>query len=196
MKFVQPIKDIKKVSQIKNMLRGDGNIRDLLLFELWINSALRASDLLRIKIGDVFNVFQNARESFEIKEKKTGKRSVITITPKVKETLMLYRQTFPTIIENPDNFLFFAKKTFPLGSANIGRVQAWKIIQWVCHDVGLEGSYWTHSLRKSWWFQARQASVPIELIQHRLNHSSLAITKRYIWVTDDELEKVCNKLDL
>lgn len=34
MKFVQPIRDVKKISQIKNILRGEGNVRDLLMFEL------------------------------------------------------------------------------------------------------------------------------------------------------------------
>jgi hypothetical protein len=34
MRFVEPIRDIKKVAQIKNILRGEKKIRDLLLFEL------------------------------------------------------------------------------------------------------------------------------------------------------------------
>lgn len=114
MRFVQPIKEIKKVSQIKNTLRGEGNIRDLLMFELGINSALRASDLLRIQVKDLFTVFKTVRESFEIKQKKTGKVARITITPKVKETLALYSNTFPSILDNRENFIFFAKKSFPL----------------------------------------------------------------------------------
>jgi len=55
MRFVEPIRDIKKVAQIKNMLRGGNKIRDLLLFELGINSALRISDLLGIQVKDLFD---------------------------------------------------------------------------------------------------------------------------------------------
>jgi integrase len=55
MQFVEPIRDIKKVAQIKNMLRGENKVRDLLLFELGINSALRISDLLGIQIKDLFD---------------------------------------------------------------------------------------------------------------------------------------------
>ena len=55
MKFVEPIRDIKKVTQIKNMLKGEKKIRDLLLFELGINSALRISDLLGIQVKDLFD---------------------------------------------------------------------------------------------------------------------------------------------
>ena len=54
MKFVEPIRDRKKISQIKNLLRGNENYRDLLLFVLGINSALRISDLLQLKVGDFF----------------------------------------------------------------------------------------------------------------------------------------------
>jgi hypothetical protein len=34
MKFVEPIREMKKVAQIKNILRDSKKIRDLLLFEL------------------------------------------------------------------------------------------------------------------------------------------------------------------
>ena len=51
MNFVEPIRDRKKIAQIKNLLRGQERFRDLLLFVVGINSALRISDLLRLKIG-------------------------------------------------------------------------------------------------------------------------------------------------
>lgn len=76
-----------------------------------------------------------------MKEKKTGKRSRITITPKVRGTLELFRTTYPNVVQNPENFLFFAKKTFPLGSTNIGRVRMWKIVNRLTGSIGLQGSF-------------------------------------------------------
>ena len=55
MQFVDPIRDLRKVTQIKNTLKGANKIRDLVLFHLGINSALRLSDLLRIQVQDVFD---------------------------------------------------------------------------------------------------------------------------------------------
>lgn len=46
MNFVEPIRDRKKIAQIKNLLRGEKRYRDLLLFVVGINTALRISDLL------------------------------------------------------------------------------------------------------------------------------------------------------
>ncbi len=56
MNFVEPIRDRKRIAQIKNLLRGQGRFRDLLLFVMGVNTALRISDVLRLRIGDFSNV--------------------------------------------------------------------------------------------------------------------------------------------
>ena len=38
--------------------------------------------------------------------------------------------------------------------------------------------------------------VDLALIMHKLNHSNLAYTKRYLGITDDELEAVVRRLNL
>ena len=45
MNFVEPIRDRKKITQIKNLLKGQENYRDLLLFVMGINTALRILDI-------------------------------------------------------------------------------------------------------------------------------------------------------
>lgn len=196
MKFVEPIRDRKKIEQIKNLLRGAWKIRDLLLFELWINSALRISDLLSLKVSHVYEDNGEAKDSFEIIEEKTGKKHKVAITPKVQKTLLLYKKAYPSLLNQKNNFLFFHQKRHPLWIKAIDRRMAWLLISTWCDSVWLKWNYWWHTLRKTWGYQARQIWTPIELIQHKLNHSSLAITKRYLWITDEELEKVCNTLDL
>ncbi len=52
MNFVEPIRDKKQIAHIKNVLRGQGRWRDLLLFVVGINTALRISDLLQLRMGD------------------------------------------------------------------------------------------------------------------------------------------------
>ena len=196
MQFVEPIRDTKKISQIKNLLRAENNIRDLLLFELGINSALRISDLLRIQISDLFESSLEVRRFFDMKEEKTGKSTRITITPKVRETLWLYAETYPQVVQEGTNFVFFQKKTYPLGSHAIGRKMSWVFLSRICSEVWLKGNYWNHSLRKTWGYQARMNTIPLEIIQHKLNHSSLVVTQRYLWITADEIEEACNRLDL
>jgi integrase len=196
MKFVEPIRDMKKVSQIKNILKWSNKIRDLLLFELWINSALRISDLLNIKTKDLFDGNGDINDFFKIKEEKTNKVNKITITPKVKETLKLYKEMYGYILKDDNCYIFFHSKKTPLWIDGIWRKQAWKMINGRCVDVWLKWNYGWHTLRKTWGYQARQQAIPLEIIQHKLNHSSLAITQRYLGITDDEIAEACNKLDL
>lgn len=196
MQFVEPIRDKKKIEQIKNSLKGAGKIRDLLLFHLGIASALRISDLLSLKVSDVIDDNGSVREYFEVSESKTDKKHRVTINPKLVETIELYKSVYPNIVNNANNYLFFAQKAFPLGSKKLDR-RMWRLlIDQRCSDVGLVWNYGWHTLRKTRWYQARTSGVSLELIQHKLNHASLTVTKRYLGITDDELAEVCNKLDL
>lgn len=195
MKFVDPIRDPKKISQIKNLLRGQGNIRDLLLFTLGINAALRISDLLSLRVRDLFESDLTIRDNFEIQEKKTGKTNRITITPKVKETLQMYASVYSQIVQDKDNFVFFQKKTYPLGSKPIWRKMSWVLLSNIGKDVGLKSIAW-HSLRKTWWLHARLNGIPMEIVQEKLQHSNAAVTRRYLGITSKEVEDACNKLDL
>ena len=49
MNFVEPIRERKKISQIKNLLRGQYRYLDLLFFVVGIDTALRISDLLELR---------------------------------------------------------------------------------------------------------------------------------------------------
>ena len=196
MRFVEPIRDIKKVAQIKNMLRGQDKIRDLLLFELGINSALRISDLLGIQVKDLFDEQGAINSFFDIKEEKTNKSNRITITPKVQETLKQYKELYPYIIQKPDFYVFFHSKRTPKWGKHIDRKQARKMIHGWCIDVWLKWNFGWHTLRKTWGYQARLNAIPLEIIQHKLNHSSLAVTQRYLGITADEIAEACNRLDL
>jgi site-specific recombinase XerD len=54
--------------------------------------------------------------------------------------------------------------------------------------VGLRGNFGTHSLRKTWGYHACMLGVDLALIMHKLNHESIAYTKRYLGTADEELQ--------
>lgn len=70
MKFVDPIRDRKKIAQIKNLLRGQHRYRDLLLFVIGINTALRISDLLQLQFNQFVDEEGRIKSKFWIKEQK------------------------------------------------------------------------------------------------------------------------------
>ena len=196
MKKVEPIRSLKQLSAIKNMLRWQWKIRDLLLLELWVNSALKITDLLSLQTKHLYDEQWEPKTSFTIQERKTKKSNTIVITPKVTATLRHYAQQHPSILANQENYIFYSKKHIPHGTQQLDRRTARKMINKRCSDVWLKWSYWWHTLRKTRGYQARLKGISIELIQHRLNHISLRITKLYLGITYQELNEACLKLDL
>lgn len=195
MNFVEPIRDRKRIAQIKNQLRGEGRYRDLLLFVVGINSALRISDLLQLRISHFVDEHNHIRRRFAIKEEKRGKRQEVVINDSIREALDEYLSVYPGVAIDSDNYVFFNSKANNFREP-IKRGQAWKFITSICQDVGLRGNYGTHSLRKTWGYHARMNGVDLALIMYKLNHASLAYTKRYLGITDDELEEVVKRLNL
>ena len=195
MNYVEPIRDRKKIAQIKNLLRGQCRFRDLLLFVVGINTALRISDLLQLRIGHFIDEQKRIRQRFWIHEQKRGKRHEVVINNSIREAYEEYLATYPGVDQDPDHFIFFNTKVNDF-SASIRRGQAWKSITSICREVGVRGNFGTHSLRKTWGYHARMQGVDLALIMHKLNHESIAYTKRYLGITDDELQAVSQRLNL
>ena len=71
MAFVQPIRDRKQIESMKKVLKAN-SLRDYCLFTLGINSGLRISDLLKLKVADVMDG-KKVKDRITIREQKTNK---------------------------------------------------------------------------------------------------------------------------
>ena len=64
-------------------------------------------------------------------------------------------------------------------------VKAW------CRDVGLNGNYGSHSLRKTWGYQQRvQNNTPIPLLMEAFGHSTQKQTLEYLCIQADEIREL------
>ena len=88
MHTVQPIKDREKIEAMKKILRAS-SLRDELLFTIGINTGLRISDLLSLKIGDVRNK-KGVVDRLEIVDKKTKKTRIVALNKKTCLVIELY----------------------------------------------------------------------------------------------------------
>jgi len=184
MMAVEPIRDPQKLTAIKNRLRRQSP-RYYAFFVLGINTALRPGDLLRLRAGDVYDEAGNVKTYLYVRAEKTGKVHRIKLNGASREALEFLWQREGTF--EPE------ERLFPWT-----RGHAWRLVNRWCREVGLtEGSYGGHTLRKTWGYMARKYhGVPIELIQTKLGHSTPAVTRRYIGITDDEIEDVENHVNL
>lgn len=191
MKKVQPIRDLKAIRAIKGNLKKR-NPRDFLLFTLGINTGLRISDILKLKVEDVKDQTGEIKEYLDLNEKKTKNQRLIYLNDEVRNALEYYFDK--TKIYDLDRYLFISDKTKI--NKPISRVRAWQLIQSWCREVGIKGRIGTHTIRKTAGYQMRMAGVPIELIQEVLGHKSISMTKRYLGITDDEVTKVLKNFNL
>lgn len=189
MKFVEPIRDKRKIEAMKLVLRGS-NMRDYCLFVLGINSGLRVSDLLRLNIEDVVSERGKVLDRITIREKKTGKTKTFPISSNSKKAIEEYLEKRPSYLRSDP--LFISRK----GNTPIQRVQAWKALNKASEAVGLKERIGTHTLRKTFAYHAYKQGKDITLIQKLLNHSAPSVTLRYIGITQDELDDVYLTLNL
>jgi integrase len=196
MRAVNPIREIRKIEDMKKLI---GDKRNLLLFVMGINTALRVSDLLKLTLGDVLDERGQIRHCVALKEKKTGKTKEFPLNSSVKQAIEAYigdRRSCAYLDERekaaPESPLFLSRK----GNKAISREQAWAILHDLGQRVGLE-RIGTHSLRKTFGYQVYQRSGKnIGLVQKLLNHSSSGDTLRYIGITREQLDAVYLELNL
>lgn len=175
---VQPIKSKEVINRMKELMSIDGKAKELLLFTIGINSALRVSDILRLRWKDLKG------DVIKIKEKKTGKWKEIPITPAVMSVL---EEEIPDWREKPDNEYIFTSESNRNKGQVWSRQYVWSFLRDYARRAGWTEAVGTHTMRKTWGYHAYQAGYPIELIQKALNHSSPAITLRYIGITREQI---------
>jgi len=193
MNSVEPIRDFEKIQAIKKMLWKEKNPRNYLIFVAGINFALRIGDLLKLRVSDIQDEKGEIREFFYIREEKTNKERKIIINESVREALKHFFDKSGIFKE--ESYLFTSKRERI--NRPISRVMAWNLIKLWCKKVGIKERIGTHTLRKTFGYQARtRGNVAIEKIQGILGHRSVIVTNRYIGVEGRELEKVSKEFCL
>ena len=203
MELVQPIRDIKKIAAMKKcLLGGPFGTRNHLLFTLGINSGLRISDLLGLKVSDVLDTQERIKPRISLREKKSARKATcgakakggkLKDFPLGDSSIEAIRLHLDTLDETDRRQPIFASKK---GGEAITRQHAWTILNDAAEDVGIGENVGTHTLRKTFGYHAYQSGVPVEMIQTLLNHSSPRETLRYIGITQEQKDKVYVKLNL
>ena len=160
-----------------NRLYDDGNYTISLLVGCGIYFGLRISDLLRLTWDDLFS-----GDTFILFEKKTGKRRIIKINPTFKQHIKkCYMKMRP---KHTEDLVFISKwkKPYTPNRLNVMfKTYKYKYRLNITH-------FSTHSLRKT--FATRiykmagdKSEDALVRLSELLGHSSPAITRRYIGLT-------------
>jgi len=182
MEFVQPIRDKNIIDKVKNILLKNG-YRDYLLFIAGINTGLRISDLLKLKVSDVKD-----KSHIEFREAKTGKSKRFYINPALRKHLDKYIENMPA-----DKFLFCSREG---ENKPLTRIQAYRIINVAVKSTGLYDKIGTHTLRKTFGYWHYQQFKDVAILQDIFNHSAPSVTLRYIGINDDNKDRTIQEFVL
>ena len=137
------------------------------------NLGLRISDILRLRLCDI--VSDGGRYRLAITEQKTGKQRVFTVP------LVIYQYMENYCLRHG---IGRGDLIFPITTREVQ-----KVLARVCDYLGYEGIS-THSFRK--WYATeiyKHNDYDIALVQRLLQHSSAAVTQRYIGIEPQRIEK-------
>ena len=159
------------------LLTAEKKIRDLALFNTALDTMLRASDLLPLRVIDITDHNGDVVHEFTIKQKKTGRGHLVALSPNTRDSIADWMIASG---KGPEDFLWTS-----IGNRKTGRpltreqyanlVKRWSSLARLDpkrHD--------THSMRRSKSAAIYDATQNLAACQHLLGHKSIGSTAHYL----------------
>ena len=184
-----PIRDQRELKALADYFLKRGELRNYCLVVLGAHTALRVSDLLGLTWEDVYDFARGRfRDHLVVIERKTGKTRCIALNREALHALSVY---YP---RHKGKYIFSNHRK---DEKPISRVQAWRIVRAAADELRLTGHIACHSLRKTWGYNAwSRAKIRPEVIMMIYNHSSFAVTRRYLGITQDDLDLAYSRVHM
>ena len=171
--------------------------RNKMMFLIGINLGIRASDLCTLQYNFFMKEDGTFKEHYSLqpkKTKKTKKYVKLFFNETVKQAITNYIKEYP--IEDLNEYLFKSRE----GDSHITAISLGRIIKDAADEAGIDKNICSHSLRKTFGFwvyhNAQDKNNALIILQKIYNHSSPAMTSKYIGLTDNEMSDVFNELNL
>lgn len=178
---------LSKISYDLQFTSSDREIRTLYRLQLLISvgcyCGLRSSDILKLKWSEILE-----RNQLEIIEKKTGKSRLIEINERLKSLVSKAYES----IKGHGTYIFEGRKSTgkPISAQQLNRVLKDCFVKYGGNSDRIS----SHSLRKTFGRRVYEMNNKIEnaliILSHIFNHSSIAITRRYIGLQREMIESV------
>ena len=174
---------LKEIWAIRIRLQLSNRIRDLALFNLAIDSKLRACDLVKLRVQDVSHGGCISKRAM-IMQQKTQQPVQFEITEQTRESVsnwIVYAEL------KSGDFLF---KSRVHSSPHLSTRQYARIVSSWVFQIGLDpADYGTHSLRRTKVSLIYRRTKNLRAVQLLLGHTKLESTVRYLGIeVDDALE--------
>ena len=177
-----PLK-LKEIWAIRIRLELSNRIRDLALFNLAIDSKLRACDLVKLKVRDISHGNQITARAI-VMQQKTGLPVHFEITEPTRNSIYAWLEYAHL---RSEDFLFPSRIH---DSPHLSTRQYARIVNAWVEEIGLDSAnYGTHTMRRTKASLIYKRTKNLRAIQLLLGHTKLDSTVRYLGIeVDDALE--------
>ncbi len=191
LKYSNTTADYIQWDEMTNLVRRlakDGNYKISLLISIGCFWGLRISDILSLRWKQIYDI-----DEFTIQEKKTGKKRTIRINPQLKRHISeCYDNIKPISLNSP---ILVSQKGTVFSVQRINKILKEIKIE---YKVNVK-NFSTHSFRKCmgravYNQNSDNAEMALVKLMTIFNHSSIAITKRYLGLRQEEILETYDSL--
>lgn len=180
----------KQVWAIRARLENAGNLRDLALFHVAIDSKLRGCDLVELAVTDLVKD-DRVRERVSVIQSKTKRSVQFELTKNTRDTVIAW-------VSSPE--MIGCRFMFPRrfhDRPHISTCQYGRLVRdWVT-SIGLEPSgYGTHSLRWTKATEIYRKPGNLRAVQLLLVHTKVDSTVRYLGVELEDTLSIAERIDI
>jgi len=180
----------KEVWAIRARLQMENRSLELALFDLGIDSKLRACDLVKLRVRDVCHGDRVASRA-TVLQQKTQRPVQFEISPATREALETWVREAGL---RSDAYLFPSRvhRSPHLGTRQYARM----LDRWVS-TLGLDPTdYGTHSMRRTKASMIYRRTKNLRAVQLLLGHAKLESTVRYLGIEVDDALELAEQTDL
>lgn len=162
---------------IRAKLIAERKIRDLALFNTALDTMLRASDLLPLRVRQVTDHRGRVVEEFPVRQRKTGRSHVVALSRETRESLAAW---IGNSHKGPGAYLWTSIGNRRTRSFLTREQYANLVKRWVSYADLNWKRYSTHSMRRSKSTAIYQATKDLAACQHLLGHKNIGSTAHYL----------------
>ncbi len=179
-----------QVWNIRKNLEIAENWRDLCLFSIAIDTMLRASDLLALKVGDLLDDNNEPMQQIYIGQKKNKSGVLVELSKYSRDCLIAWLKQSP---KSRFDYVFTGLKG--RSESPISRVQYSKLVKkWVKAIRLNPNNYSTHSLRRTLASLVYEETNNIEAVRQLLGQKSITATSHYLNIDQKQSLDIARRL--
>ena len=184
-----PLK-LQEIWGIRVRLEIEGQVRNLALFNLALDSKLRSCDLLNLHVRDVCHGNSVSKRAM-VMQQKTHQPVQFEITKQTRESIAKLIETEGL---SASDYLFHSRIRT---SEHLSTRQYARIVGSWASSIGLDpADYGTHTMRRTKPTLIYRRTKNLRAIQLLLGHTKLESTVRYLGIEVDDALEMAEKTDI